>query len=162
MDKSPQKNMMRSNLVLLKTILPAFFMLAGVILLAAAVIASHISANKKKICTVKTHGVVYKMERRQGMYSSIDNDIPLTMWYPTYEYSVGQKIRRTTSKVGYSKKLFEEGQTISLYYALEDPSQIYVPDAQVRWVFILLCGMGFVFLLVGIAIYFTFRWLFYI
>lgn len=161
MGKLHPNKMMRNNFVLLKTILPTFFMLVGAILLIAAFIASHISADKKKICTVKTYGVVYKMERRQGMYSSIDNDIPLTMWYPTYEYSVGQKTRRTTSKVGYSKKLFEEGQTILLYYAPEDPSQIYVPDAQVRWVFILLAGMGFVFLLVGIAIYFTFQGLFY-
>lgn len=149
---------MRNNLVLLKILLPTVFIVVGLILFAAALTASHVSANKKKTCTAKTYGIVCKIEIRQSVNSGISSNIPSTMWFPIYEYTVNGKTMRTRSAIGYSKKIFQEGQSVALYYAPENPGKIYVPDAQVPWAFILLYGMGFVFFFFGIAVYVLFRW----
>lgn len=134
----------------IKILLPAVFFGAGIILIAISCIICRINIGKKKRCTAQTYGIVCKWEPRRGIYSSMREDIPLTMWVPTYEYAVNQHVITRKSTVGYSKKYIEEGQTVSIYYDPEDPTCIYVPNRQMGKVHMLLCGIGIAFFCVGI------------
>ena len=71
---------------------------------------------------------------------------------PTYEYAVNQHVIKRKSTVGYSKKYIEEGQTVSIYYDPENPTCIYVPNNQMKKIYMILCGIGIVFLCVGIGV----------
>ena len=136
----------------IKILLSAVFFGVGIILIAISCIIRHINMGKKKRCTAQTYGIVCKWEMRRGIHSSIREDVPLTMWVPTYEYAVNQHVIKRKSTVGYSKKYIEEGQIVSIYYDPEDPTCIYVPNNQTKKIHMILCGIGIAFLCVGIGV----------
>lgn len=81
----------------------------------------------RKTCNVKVTAVVVRMQRQRLMR----NDDSSYIWVPTYQYYVGknqtEKIE-VNGKYGNGKKLFKEGQKVTLYYNPNQPKEIFVPD----------------------------------
>ncbi len=73
------------------------------------------------------------------------------IYYPMYEFQIGNDIYQVKSPVGYSNSCASKGQKVDLYYNPQNPKVFYVPIMQKRdnrWS-ILLCGIGIVYPIIG-------------
>lgn len=74
------------------------------------------------------------------------------MFFPEYEFQVGEISYHVTARLGYSVCLVSEGRQVELYYAPENPRIFYVPLMQRHdnRVSLLLCGVGVLWPLFGL------------
>ncbi len=136
---------------LLKTLLPAVFLTVGAVLLIVAIAVNRASARKKAECTVRTTGLVSRLEPRKMARSAISDGVPMTTWVPSYEFYAGGQTITVRGSVGQEKGRMKVGQTVTIYYNAKNPSRIYVPDERTGTLSLLLGGIGALFLVIGIA-----------
>lgn len=100
--------------------------------------------HKRKItnCTIESIGTVVDYEYK-GLGSSGDSQ---QTWHPVFEYYANGKIIKKTSNIGTTKKQFEIGQRVTVFYNPEKESEYYVPEVTQG------TALGTVFLVVGVLI----------
>lgn len=83
-------------------------------------------SHKRKVanCTVETIGTVVGYEYK-GLGSSGDSQ---QTWHPVFAYHANGKTIQKTSSIGTTKKLFEIGQRVTVFYNPEKESEYYVPE----------------------------------
>lgn len=75
------------------------------------------------------------------------------IYFPIYEFHIGEKSYQVKYPTGYSTGNISKGQQVDLYYNPKDPLLFYVPAVRKRdkrWA-TLLCGLGIVYPLIGLA-----------
>ena len=98
-------------------------------------------ASRQKVCTNMTDATVIQMDRKRVKRS----DSYSYCWYPTYEYYADDVRYEKESTTGYGKKMFEEGDTIELYYNPDNPVEVYIPvekEEDITTIFLIL-AIGF-------------------
>ena len=102
-------------------------------------------STKKKIkrCTAHVEAVVRSVKREVNLSAGTDS---CRSWFTTFAfYANGQEVT-VKSNLGTEKKLFEEGERLTLYYNPDNTKEFYVPkevDTAPQQVF-LIVGIGLI------------------
>ncbi len=126
-------------------------MVVGVVLLIVAIAINRACSRKKAECTVRTTGLVCRLEPCKMAHSAIRDGVPMATWVPSYEFYAGGQTITVRSSVGQEKGRMKVGQKVTIYYDAKNPSRIYVPDKRAGSLSLLLGGIGALFLVIGIA-----------
>ncbi len=97
--------------------------------------------------TVLTKAVVVTVDKKLNIGEGNKR-----IYFPQYEFQVGEKQYRVKSPTGYGRSYVKTGQKVDLYYAPENPNLFYVPIMQKHdkcWA-LLLCGIGVAYPLIGL------------
>lgn len=103
---------------------------------------------ERKYATASTIATVVSVESR---LSASENN--RRVYFPIYEFQIGEERYRVKSPSGYSSSSVSKGQQVDLYYNPKDPQLFYVPIMQKRdkrWA-ALLCGVGVAYPLIGLV-----------
>lgn len=124
------------------------FVIMGAIFCITSVCIQTALDRKKKNCISQAEGVVLRMKRERTRIHPGVGGVPITTYYPVYEYHVGPEKIVKKSHFGYSKPIFEEGQHITIHYDPFHPERHYIGEMNVNRLVRIFLIIGVVLLLV--------------
>lgn len=109
-------------------------------------------------CTAMTNGKVVKIEEREESYIDTDSDgdqfrRKSVMYYPTFQYAVGDKTIEKKGSTGNSSPKFTQDQAVTVFYNPASPESFYVLEDKDGSRFgIYLMIFGAVIIVIGIIV----------
>lgn len=128
-------------------IFDAFFTLIPLVFFGIGMAMRRRLLKERRYATAFATAVVVTIERHMAA-----GDGHRMVYFPEFEFQVGEKTYHVKSKSGYSYCAVSQGRNVDLYYAPENPELFYVPLMQKhdrRWSS-LLCGVGILWPLIGL------------
>lgn len=102
-------------------------------------------------CTGEVMATVIEV---QSYTSSASGDgIPMTSWYPVYEYTVGAVTVQKRSPIGLAKDKYHAGQQVKLRYDPSNVNMFYNPEDGSKKTFKIFLIVGIALIIAGIAVF---------
>lgn len=131
--------------------LAVVLLLLGIIFTGVSIGVQRTSDRKHSDCTVHAYAKVVDIQKKRVGGKRI-GDMPVTSWFPVYEYQVNGEDYRKISTVGTSKPEVEIGQRVDLYYNPARPQDFYVGGSAAGQVAVIFRAIGILLLAAGLMI----------
>lgn len=113
--------------------MPGVVLLAGIVLVLVGFFIHKRHKDLVRTCTMQVAGEVIRNECREETSTETDSDGHRTkrtsiMYYPVFQYTVGERTIQKTSTTGSSRPGFREGQSVTIMYDPANPERYYVVE----------------------------------
>ncbi len=126
-------------------------LLIGVVLIGVGIFTYFRNNELAKVCTEKTTATVVSM--REDYEFATDSEGARYVYYPVIEYQAGGSTVRGEITNGSNPPIYSVNDTIEIFYNPNKTSEFIVVGENQSIFWIVLCGIGVVFIGVGIFLF---------
>jgi len=128
------------------------FLSIGVIFILSGLFVYQFYGKRRKMATAVTTATVTDLS---GHISSLNHT---RTWSYFYEYYAEGSMHKVSSSLSSSRKLFNVGDTVELYYVPGEPEKIYLERESgiERFLTAIFCGLGGLMAVIGLAVLLAF------